>query len=262
VRRLLGTASLAHEEGSDLIAPLQSRLDAIERRLAELTQHTQAFQPATPQVDQQVAIVKDALVTLEKQISRAGREQLKANSLAEAQIEQLTAALEALRAADSRREAEMAALREQVRQAETADRLEIVRSLLPALDGIDEALRAGQQLLEQQPPPPVPSTPFERMRARIAQAQRPDPTMREALAAWLVGITFVRQRLLDVLAADHVHPIHAQGQPFDPQLHVAVEVVPAGPQAMPGTVVAELRRGYLAGQRVLRHAEVAVASET
>jgi molecular chaperone GrpE len=83
--------------------------------------------------------------------------------------------------------------------------------------------------------------------------------LRGALDSWLVGLTFVRQRLLDVLAAEGVRPMDAEGQPFDPRLHVALEVVPAGDELPPGTVAAELRRGYLVGDRVLRHAEVAVS---
>jgi molecular chaperone GrpE len=47
-------------------------------------------------------------------------------------------------------------------------------------------------------------------------------------------------------------------RPFDPRQHVAVEVVPATDRLPPGTVAAELRRGYLVGERVLRPAEVAV----
>jgi len=50
------------------------------------------------------------------------------------------------------------------------------------------------------------------------------------------------------------------GQPFDPQQHVAIGVVPANEEHPAGTVVEELRRGYLVGERVLRHAEVLVAA--
>jgi molecular chaperone GrpE (heat shock protein) len=42
---------------------------------------------------------------------------------------------------------------------------------------------------------------------------------------------------------------------------VALEVVPSGQNQPPGTVVAQLRQGYLVGDRVLRYAEVAVAGE-
>ena len=57
-----------------------------------------------------------------------------------------------------------------------------------------------------------------------------------------------------------MRPISAIGQPFDPQQHVAIGVAPANEDYPAGTVVEELRRGYLAGERVLRHAEVLVAA--
>jgi molecular chaperone GrpE len=71
----------------------------------------------------------------------------------------------------------------------------------------------------------------------------------------------VRQRLLGVLADEGIMPIAAEGQSFDPHLHVALEVVPPSDDLPPGHVAAELRRGYMAGERVLRHAEVAVSGQ-
>jgi molecular chaperone GrpE len=79
------------------------------------------------------------------------------------------------------------------------------------------------------------------------------------LAAWLEGLKFVRDRLLDLLAAEGVRPIEAVGDAFDPYLHVVVETVPATDSVPAGTVVRETRRGYLAGETVLRYAEVVVA---
>jgi molecular chaperone GrpE len=241
-------------------AAVLERLDAIERRLADLAQQPQ-MAPAPAAGGEGIAALQQALASLEKQINRAGREQLKANSLVEAQAEQFNAALEALRTADVRREAEITLLREQNRAAESAARLEVVRAILPVIDGLDEALRSGQQLLDRPAPPAARRGLFARLRRRAPTPVPTDGVLREGMAAWLVGLTFVRQRLLDVLAAEAVVPIEAQGQPFDPQRHVALDVVPAGETLPPGTVAAELRRGYLVGDRVLRHAEVAVAKQ-
>lgn len=230
----------------------------------------------------------EALLGLEKQVGRAGREQLKANSVVEAQAAQFAAALEQLRAANARREAEMDALREQSRSAQAAARLVLVQDILPALDGLDEALRSGQTLLKtaQQPsgdtqagdqieaaaheetaargwlrrlldgsPPASAGAPqHDAVLERVAELQA-------AIESWVMGLTFVRQRLLDALAAEDVRPIAAAGQPFDPKYHLAIGVVPAAEDYAAGTVVEELRRGYLAGERVLRHAEVIVAAE-
>jgi molecular chaperone GrpE len=223
--------------------------------------------------------VYSALLGLEKQVGRAGREQLKINTTAEAQAAQLADALEQLRAADSRRVAEIDILREQQRGEQIAARRAAAQEILPALDGLDEALRAGRQLLaaSAQPaaaevlastppasggwlrqlfgePQPAPAHPQH----DAARQQLDEQTA--AINAWLTGLTFVRQRLLDILAAADVRPISALGRPFDPQLHVVIGVVPANEQHPAGTVAEELRRGYLAGERILRHTEVLVAA--
>jgi molecular chaperone GrpE len=49
------------------------------------------------------------------------------------------------------------------------------------------------------------------------------------------------------------------GRAFDPRRHEAVEAVPAGDGTAPGVVVAEIQRGYLLGDDVLRPARVRVA---
>lgn len=202
--------------------------------------------------------VEQSLASIEKQITRLGREQLKINTLFESQIEQQRAALEVLRAANERAERESAAAREQQRGAEQAARLDVARATLPAVDGLDEALRAGAALLER-PRAPVRRGLFGRA-ARPAPASPGEEALREGMRAWLEGLQFVRRRLLDLLAAEGVRPMDADERPFDPHLHIALDVVPAVGRT-PGTVVATLRQGYLAGDRVLRHAEVAVADD-
>lgn len=217
----------------------------------------QALPADSPLVDQ----VQQTLEGLEKQIGRMDREQFKARALTEAQIEQFNAALELLRAGETRREAELASLQAQSQAARTAARLEVVQSMLPALDGLDEALRSGRVLLEAPAPAAPRRTLLDRLLAREAPSPGVDAGFREALAAWLNGLTFVRERLLDVLATEGVRPVIAEGHPFDPHVHVALEVVPSSQNQPPGTVVAQLRQGYLVGDRVLRYAEVAVAGE-
>lgn len=256
------------------------RLAGMERQLAELRGRVEALHAAVGQAAERAAPDLDAfhqaLQGLEKQVGRAGREQLKTNSVAEAQAAQLAAALEQLRAAEARRAAELDALREQSRGAQAAARLELVKRILPALDGLDEALRAGQTLLASAPPregertdgaEPAPGGWWRRLLGEPSPAPAAPPRddgqiaeLREGLAAWLRGLTFVRQRLLDVLEAEDVRPIAAAGQQFDPNYHAAIGVAPATERHPPGAVVEELRRGYLAGKRPLRHAEVVVAT--
>lgn len=227
-------------------------------------------------LEAQIEALRETVATLERQIARAGREQLKANALAETQAERMGAALGALRAADERHAAEVAELRERVATAHATARLELARSLLPALDGIDAALRAGPDVLtladaepEPEPEPrrgwltawlsPAPSM-SEADTQRLHAPEQRVQALREAIDSWLVGLGFVRERMLTALAETGVTPIAAEGQPFDPRHHIAVEVVAA--DGLPaGTVAREIRRGYMAGTRVLRHAEVAVAGQ-
>jgi len=249
---------------------LMERLDAIERGLAGVARRLPSSQEgqATPSGavtpdDATPAEVAPALAALEKSVSRAGREQFKTLALVQTQQEQLGAALDALRVADARREEELAAWPARAQRARDAARLEVAQALFPALDGLDEALNSGQRLLDQ-PAAPPPASFLDRLFLRRREEDvcgSEDAPLREAMAAWLAGLTFIKQRLLDVLAAEGVRPIAALGQPFDPHYHVAVDVAPAGEGLAPGMVAAESRRGYVAGDRVLRYAEVTVAAD-
>jgi molecular chaperone GrpE len=243
---------------------LAERLEArLEARLELLEQQVQAWQQeaASGRTHLDEAL-RDGLASLEKQVNRAGREQFKTNSLAETQFERLTEALEMLRAADERRNTEQDNLLQQIGAARAEGRMNVATSLLPVLDGLDEAQRSGRAMLDQQVAVPTPAPGlFERLRGQSSADTERVQQLREAMDAWLVGLTFVYERLLGVLAAEGIQPIEAEGQPFDPQRHVVLEVVPARDDLPPGTVAAELRRGYSANGRVLRHAEVAVAKQ-
>ncbi len=73
------------------------------------------------------------------------------------------------------------------------------------------------------------------------------------------GIRLAHRQVLEVLSRMGVVPIDALGREFDPRLHDAVEVAPAGADAPAGTVAAEIQRGYMLGDEVLRPARVRVA---
>jgi len=72
------------------------------------------------------------------------------------------------------------------------------------------------------------------------------------------GVTLVRIMFLDVLRRHGVTPVEAFGQPFDPRLHHAVLRTTADQPA--NTVVQALKQGYRIHDRLLRPAEVVVAS--
>ncbi len=72
------------------------------------------------------------------------------------------------------------------------------------------------------------------------------------------GIELINRQFHDALAKLGVRPIPAAGEPFDPHLHQAVEVVDTS-EAPDNTVLEELPRGYKLKDRLLRPAMVRVA---
>ncbi len=83
----------------------------------------------------------------------------------------------------------------------------------------------------------------------------------DAAALIVEGIRMTHRQILDLLANMGVRSFDTVGRPFDVRYHEAVEVV-APTEAHPtGTVVAEVQRGYLSGDEVLRPARVRVSRE-
>jgi molecular chaperone GrpE len=103
-----------------------------------------------------------------------------------------------------------------------------VKSLLPVLDDFERALQAI-------------------------------PAGKAHSAAGLVkGIELTYQHLCEALTRLGLQPIPALGQPFDPNLHHAIEMVRDDKYGQP-TVVEEMQRGYTLKGRLLRPAMVRVA---
>jgi len=73
------------------------------------------------------------------------------------------------------------------------------------------------------------------------------------------GLRMAHDDALRVLVEHGVEPIEAVGLPFDPRWHEAVGMRPADTGQAPGTVIAEERRGYRLGDRVLRASRVLIA---
>ena len=70
------------------------------------------------------------------------------------------------------------------------------------------------------------------------------------------GVELIEQKLIGLLERNGVHPIAAVGVPFDSNFHESMGELP-GPK---DEVVAELRRGWLLGERVLRASMVMVGA--
>ena len=70
----------------------------------------------------------------------------------------------------------------------------------------------------------------------------------------------IKSRLEELLARQQVRPMESLGKPVDPHTMKVMEVEPdSRPDLASGTVTAELRKGFLWGEEVLRLAEVRAA---
>jgi molecular chaperone GrpE len=116
-------------------------------------------------------------------------------------------------------------LREQTARAASASQA-LVAKLLPVLDNFELAVSAAEQ-----------SRDFDRM---------------------LKGVEMVFGELREVLEAEGLVKIEAEGKPFDPERHEAVVAVEQE-GAAPGSVVDIVRNGYELRGKVLRPAMVKVA---
>ncbi|MGD1859460.1 MAG: nucleotide exchange factor GrpE [Leptolyngbyaceae cyanobacterium] len=93
---------------------------------------------------------------------------------------------------------------------------------------------------------------FERARSQIKPQTEAEMTIHKSYQS-------VYKQLVDCLKRLGVSAMRAEGQEFDPNLHEAVMREPTD-QHEEGTVMEELVRGYMIGDRVLRHAMVKVAA--
>ncbi|MEG3987360.1 nucleotide exchange factor GrpE [Microcoleus sp. S28C3] len=69
----------------------------------------------------------------------------------------------------------------------------------------------------------------------------------------------VYKQMVDSLKQIGVSPMRPEGEQFDPNLHEALLSEPSD-EHEEGTIIQELERGYILGDRVLRHAKVKVAA--
>lgn len=73
------------------------------------------------------------------------------------------------------------------------------------------------------------------------------------------GVTMVREQFIAKLAAFGVEIIPAEGEPFDPAVHEALQVVPVDDPALNNLVVAVVQNGYKMDDELIRPAAVIVA---
>lgn len=105
--------------------------------------------------------------------------------------------------------------------------LQLVRDLLPTLDNLRRALNAAEQ-----------SSNVEDL---------------------IQGVKLVAQEMEETFIRHSAVPIDSVGQPFDPNLHEAIQQVPSN-EVPAMTVLNEVERGYRMHDRVVRPSKVIVSS--
>ena len=73
-------------------------------------------------------------------------------------------------------------------------------------------------------------------------------------------INILEKDLTSIFEKNNIKKIDAEGKKFDPNLHQAMTEI-ENTDAEPGTIVQEIQRGYMLGERLLRPALVGVAKK-
>jgi len=148
----------------------------------------------------------------------------------EEEAESLKAELDHVRDIYLRKLAEFDNFRKRVEREREDNRLagveEMVRELLPVLDNFERALQHAE----------------------------------DDSGAFQQGLEMIAKQLWDTLERRGVQEVDPVGQPFDPELHEAVQTVEDS-QHPPGTVAWVMLKGYTVGDRLVRPAMVGVAVE-
>ena len=151
----------------------------------------------------------------------------------EAEVDQLREETRQLQDGLARAQAELVNLQkrhEREREAAARYRVEpLARELLEILDAMEEAQDA------------------------MAQDENVSEAVREGQALTL-------RHMAQILDRFSIEVIDPKGENFDPQVHEAVAMQPAGESA-PGSVLEVFRKGYRMHDRLLRPARVVVAAE-
>ncbi|MEC4816421.1 MAG: nucleotide exchange factor GrpE [Scytonema sp. PMC 1069.18] len=149
----------------------------------------------------------------------------------------------------------------------------LLKDLLGIVDALDRACTYWQEELEvlsvtQNPKPTVQKSFWTKLKEWFAgkesqsimsEKSQTSESLSEILTSHQQGVDLVRRSLLEVLRQRRVAPIAALNKPFDSQTMYAVGRE-AKTDVTENTVIKEVVRGYLWGDRVLREAQVIVAT--
>jgi molecular chaperone GrpE len=116
--------------------------------------------------------------------------------------------------------------RRELEDARKAGREEILKDFLPVFDNLERGIQSAQQAAD--------------------------------VKAVTDGLQMILKQFESTLGRVGISKVGTIGHSFDPGVHEAIQQVETSDHA-PGTVVAEVQPGYLAGERLIRAAMVVVA---
>jgi molecular chaperone GrpE len=116
--------------------------------------------------------------------------------------------------------------RKELDDARRSGREDLLRELLPVFDNLERGMQSAKQATD--------------------------------VKAVVDGLGMILKQFVETLGRGGISKIPTVGVPFDPAVHEAIQQVETSDQP-PGTVVAEVQPGYMAGDRLARAAMVVVA---
>lgn len=153
-------------------------------------------------------------------------------------VESLKATIESLHAA-------MDAAKEQVLRSQA----EAQNARIRAEKDVEKAHKFGQEKLLQDLLPVV-----DNLERALASMDRDNADFK----AVIEGIELTHKSFVDALAKYNVESVDPAGEPFDPELHQAMTMVP-NPDVEPNTVIEVFQKGYTLNGRLVRPAMVVVS---
>ncbi len=230
---LFGKRSKRNDDSeSELTLRIQKTEDTIKEFAQSLERTSEELTASVNALKENFLSDKESLVNVQGELKRLGKVQFKSNNLMEMNHDLTDKALGTLKKAIEQRERQFTAFGEEM---ETRIKRE---SLLFALEDLFAIAASLQECIDM-------------MEKEIKEGGT-------LSASWITGLKRVRERVMRVLKSLDVEPIPVVGIPFDPNLHIAIDIVETC-DVSENTIVAEYTTGYTMNGKILRHAEVGVA---
>lgn len=186
------------------------------------------------QVEEELKQAAEESVSESEETEQAEAEAAEAGDVSDDETQALKTQLQELKDQVLRTQAEMQNVRRRaeidVEKAHKFALEKFVKELLPVADSLEKAVESTE--------------------AQDAEGQ--------VVASIREGVEMTLNLLLGSLNKFKVEQLNPVGEPFDPQRHEAMSMVPA-PDAEPNSVVAVIQKGYTLNERLVRPAMVVVA---